>query len=1325
MKEIQTSIVPFVESQFPSFYKEEGENFIAFVKAYYEWMEQEGNVLFHTRKFYDYVDVDTTITEFLTNFKSKYLQNFPAPDDITAVRVDTTTAVQSNTLTSNTNSSAYTTSGTDPETNRRVLTKKAVDLYRAKGNQNALNLLFRLLYKEPVNIHLPSNDILKPSDGRWVIAKYIELTITEKNKQMIGQTITGLTSRATAIVEKISRRMVYGNIFDVAYLTNVKGNFLYNEIVTHDGLAVGSPTTLGSVTSVIIDNPGQQFEVGQFVDLISDMSGRQAKARVTKVGTQTGKITYSNPPTDGGYGYTTEAEVFISANVLFYDNKAFNDPGYNNFTQFEVVEQPMSNVPYTASTSAFEDGVLVYGIDASTSPANTTIAAGVILKSFFESTANSGWLLVSNHRVANISITDIVSPTVTGSFEIGEKVYQINPSTLANSAVGYVVAASTSSVSIDVQTGIFVTGRDIRGSNSNCTSSSISLVLYNDTFTNPNISHIITPEYTTISLINGSAVDKTATGKVVDANTNAVGLYEVDGANPFVNSYGNYITGLTSGVIANVGLISQGDPGGFDIGSITDTETIFISTDFIADNNVFDQAYLTLDIDADQYGFPKYPSGNVSTVIETCLSRDALEIGSIASLTNIDPGAENTARPFVRIYEKNIAMHNRSDFTILIENRSKPFVTGEQILQTFPDGAVTLTVADVSGSFNSAIREMLKQERSDGVFVYGELIEKNISGGSGTLRVRVSNTSNTFDTSNVVTGFLSGASADVAGTELTNYFTIAKGRVLSGNSSSMDINRRTFGAAFTRGVPIVGSISGATADVVGAYQIPNSPIIGNNAIIGVSAGVQTGTLQEVEVTDSGYGYYDLEPVTIRYPNNSFIATGYVVMGNEGETGGFYRDTGGFISADKKIQDSDYYQEFSYEVQSSLSLDKYATILKETLQVAGTKLFGKVIKTSSINANVSTYDQTRGAELIVSNNAVSSGFVIGETVTNFANTANGKVTSYNTTMVIDGSNNEIVVGTKIYQPSAQLNQANGTITSVEYNVSSNSTTLELSNVGGVFTATSNVEAQFNRKFIEYSMIEGTLSDGEIVYQSNGSANVGVGDLISSSSSRLVIKPLTEILIASTQGALTSGQEGYQRVDGITNNATGVIFSSNSSYILVGNTRGEFLPGYKIETSTGNASIIGLGGKKDDFTITDKVLLLISDLTTAGFANGETVQQISTGATGTLTLANTTQLHVENVTGTFVASEEVYGETSNTTANILSVLGPFGIIGVTTGAVANVITLESPYTNVSLGVITTINNLKLSNVNGTFATSSNAYGRTSGTVANVETVKVTLY
>ncbi len=68
---IEKTISNFIENQFPQFYKEEGQNFIQFVKAYYEWLEEDsstngyGGSIKESRKLFDYRDIDTTVERFL------------------------------------------------------------------------------------------------------------------------------------------------------------------------------------------------------------------------------------------------------------------------------------------------------------------------------------------------------------------------------------------------------------------------------------------------------------------------------------------------------------------------------------------------------------------------------------------------------------------------------------------------------------------------------------------------------------------------------------------------------------------------------------------------------------------------------------------------------------------------------------------------------------------------------------------------------------------------------------------------------------------------------------------------------------------------------------------------------------------------------------------------------------------------------------------------------------------------------------------------------------------------------------------------------------
>src|ERR1043166_5264653 len=72
---VGTTISNFIEFQFPRFFRENGRVFISFLKAYYEWLESPTNPLYYSRKYYELVDIDTTLDQFIVEFKEKYLKN--------------------------------------------------------------------------------------------------------------------------------------------------------------------------------------------------------------------------------------------------------------------------------------------------------------------------------------------------------------------------------------------------------------------------------------------------------------------------------------------------------------------------------------------------------------------------------------------------------------------------------------------------------------------------------------------------------------------------------------------------------------------------------------------------------------------------------------------------------------------------------------------------------------------------------------------------------------------------------------------------------------------------------------------------------------------------------------------------------------------------------------------------------------------------------------------------------------------------------------------------------------------------------------------------
>ena len=54
----------------------------------------------------------------------------------------------------------------------------------------------------------------------------------------------------------------------------------------------------------------------------------------------------------------------------------------------------------------------------------------------------------------------------------------------------------------------------------------------------------------------------------------------------------------------------------------------------------------------------------------------------------------------------------------------------------------------------------------------------------------------------------------------------------------------------------------------------------------------------------------------------------------------YKPDGVYYNSRNKLHDSDFYQEYSYEIRSTVGLETYKETLKQNVHLAGTRLFSK-------------------------------------------------------------------------------------------------------------------------------------------------------------------------------------------------------------------------------------------------------------------------------------------------------------------------------------------------------------------------------------------------
>ena len=990
------NISPFISEQFPSFYKEDGQFLIDFAKEYYKWMEQSGNTLYHTRRLPDYFDIDTTSEDFIIHFREKYLPNFAL-------------------LT---------------ETDKRTLVKHCTDIYRSKGSIRAIKLLFKLVYDDSVDVYWPGDDIIRASAGIYKKPTYLEVTTSNRTASYVGKEIVGEQSGARAIVESVSRRDIRRAVIDIVQLSNVRGDFEYGELITTDGIFADAPRITGSLNTLSVTSGGRDFEVGQLLDVTSEEVGYGAFAKVTAVLSQSGQALYEL--VDGGSGYSTNASIYISERVLGYNNmrawpqqRVFNTVTQGiyertgRFLTLETISQPLVNVYVSTASGIHPVGTYIYGVNSS-----SIIAVGAVVNTTQNSSSfATGTLIVSDRKSSHITLNTIGNADVdTGSFHMGELVYQRAHGDTTNTAIGYVYGANSTAIAVDVQYGNFEAGVTITCEHLT-TANASAVTTYSQRFTNSSIDNYnsantlnfftTTLNYGATSNKDASPVDRTATATYIGSNTTHLGLYGISTTKSFLASSVAAIKGDLSNTYANAVSLSSGNPGSFDIVDVSGGETLYLGKDELNGNNASSVQYTTLNLNSTEFGFPKSPSANVSSKILDALQVESTTIGTIAHIGNIDPGSYNTIAPIVLVYDKKVAGYGRRNYTLEYTNRNEhPFQVGESVTQLYTQPYTTVTFSTLTGNTQfdvTGLGESVSQIRSDGVQIHGIVTGQSVGGATKTITVGsvyatngtiVSGANNyangellpnyTFNTSNNIVGAISGAVANtISAVSTDSDVSNTQGIVLSINDNILSVKRTRFANPSLSAYGVQGANSQAAANVSSITTIEDSLAMGENATFTSGAGTSNGIVTDVEIISSGYGYAPGEVLTLTRTGNDYAVTGVAGVNKQGTMAGDWQSTDGFLSSDKKIHDSDYYQEFSYEIQSSLSRTTYERKVKDTVHVSGTKMFGAVVSRQSIPAEIVAPVVDGVYDLTVSS---VSGFNVNDAVQNDANTTYGIVTS---------------------------------------------------------------------------------------------------------------------------------------------------------------------------------------------------------------------------------------------------------------------------------------------------------------------------------------------
>ena len=256
------------------------------------------NPVQNIQQLLDYPDPDKTIQGFLTKFRNAFLASIP------------------DTL--------------DGDIDKRKLIKNIKSLYRAKGTNKGHELFFRLLFGLESETIYPRENILRASDGKWDTRKILRAIGTTGNTlDLIGRTIEGETSEATAVVENVFKFQIGANEVTEFVLNEdtISGTFQISEVIrgtetddedifikavvtgipsspsiTNDGSLYNETDSVtvtgggqsaiiqvdaigrGGIEEIIIDSSGSGYEIGDdIVFTNTGTGGGSARAKVSVV----------------------------------------------------------------------------------------------------------------------------------------------------------------------------------------------------------------------------------------------------------------------------------------------------------------------------------------------------------------------------------------------------------------------------------------------------------------------------------------------------------------------------------------------------------------------------------------------------------------------------------------------------------------------------------------------------------------------------------------------------------------------------------------------------------------------------------------------------------------------------------------------------------------------------------------------------------------------------------------------------------------------------------------------------------------------------------
>jgi hypothetical protein len=343
---IKDRVSELISSQLPEFIRTDNTTFVAFLKYYYKFLEQDQGALELVQNARQYSDIDKTTSSFVNYFLKNYANDLPVSLQV----------------------------------NKSLLVKKIEGLYKAKGSTLSIETLFKVLYDTVVTTSHPYDFVLRPSDGKWSFRTSIRVLLTSGSVTNLQDRFLNFVKNNIAYTVEIVRvKTLATNLYEIFYKSLVEVPFEIDDDVFVKNLTstiftgIVKPTT----NSYQVSYGGTGFRVGEIFNLA--VGGQDTLVRITKVGAngsiQTVKFINFGYNYNSNFTITLSNDLGVASSTKYFTTTAGGFLESVNLVRIHPDTDPTRYFDADYVTSSDFTGVLLSST-TTTSQVTTSLTAG-------------------------------------------------------------------------------------------------------------------------------------------------------------------------------------------------------------------------------------------------------------------------------------------------------------------------------------------------------------------------------------------------------------------------------------------------------------------------------------------------------------------------------------------------------------------------------------------------------------------------------------------------------------------------------------------------------------------------------------------------------------------------------------------------------------------------------------------------------------------------------------------------------------------------------------------------------------------------------------